>query len=647
MSARRASGVSSIAMSLACGDAVDLGRVLLELQVTAVGRGSVMPEPDGPTCGPLCWSFPEGTLVVLRASPEPGNVFAGWSGECAGAATCTVTMTESVHEVGAAFEPIRHPLAICIEGDGAGIVRSALPAIECAGDCIVPIEEGTTVALSAAPDAFSDFTRWTGDCAGDTRTCFVTLEAPRRACAEMQRRRALLGARISGDGDGRVVSNPIGIDCPGGCEALFALDSAVRLDAIAALGSRFSGWSGACTGTMPCSVQVRGSLEATAVFDRERHRLRVAVEGGPGTITSSDGGIDCGTDCEDLYTYGAAVALEVTAGQGFVFDRWSGDCAGSDPTCSVLMTAPREVRAGISRITPWFEHTRGSTAPIAREQAALTYDSDRDVVVLFGGEQAGVAKFYDTWEWDGLTWTRRFPRDVPVGLADAAMAYDARRRVSVLFGGNPGGAGVDDTWEWDGTTWTRRNPVRRPAGRGGHGMVYDAARGVVLLFGGSVSGPPSDETWAWDGMNWTERTPRNRPPPRYNHGMAYDPVRQVVVVFGGLVNGGSDRSADTWEWDGSEWTEIRPAVSPSPRSGFYGLAFHPVRNAVIVFGGRGGGALGDTWAWDGTTWSPIPTPSGPQPRSSHGTTTAPGRRGISIFGGVNSSRTFDDLWELR
>src|SRR6266496_2944326 len=61
-----------------------------------------------------------------------------------------------------------------------------------------------------------------------------------------------------------------------------------------------------------------------------------------------------------------------------------------------------------------------------------------------------------------------------------------------------------------------------PPSRHGHAMVYDAVRQRVVLFGGlSSSGNSSNDTWEYDGTTWTQRTPGTSPSARQNHAMVY------------------------------------------------------------------------------------------------------------------------------
>jgi hypothetical protein len=63
------------------------------LTVSRGGSGSGAVSGPGIDCGATCSAeFDEGTAVTLTATPAPGSQFAGWSGACSGASTCTVTM---------------------------------------------------------------------------------------------------------------------------------------------------------------------------------------------------------------------------------------------------------------------------------------------------------------------------------------------------------------------------------------------------------------------------------------------------------------------------------------------------------------------------------------------------------------------------
>ena len=53
--------------------------------------------------------------------------------------------------------------------------------------------------------------------------------------------------------------------------------------------------------------------------------------------------------------------------------------------------------------TPDWAETSPPNSPGAREEHAMTYDSVRGKVVMFGGYANGNVN--DTWEYDGVNWT--------------------------------------------------------------------------------------------------------------------------------------------------------------------------------------------------------------------------------------------------
>jgi len=70
---------------------------------------------------------------------------------------------------------------------------------------------------------------------------------------------------------GLVTSSPAGIRCGRDCSEVYAVNTTVSLTASPKKGSRFSGWSGACTGTAPvCNIPMNDVRLVTATFARGR-----------------------------------------------------------------------------------------------------------------------------------------------------------------------------------------------------------------------------------------------------------------------------------------------------------------------------------------------------------------------------------------
>src|SRR5712671_1087316 len=224
-----------------------------------------------------------------------------------------------------------------------------------------------------------------------------------------------------------------------------------------------------------------------------------------------------------------------------------------------------------------------------------------------------------------------------------ALAYDSARGRTVLFGGGAGGTWFNDTWELDGSGWTQVTTAQAPAARSGHALAYDSGRGRVVLFGGETGfGPGSEvgDTWEFDGSQWTQVQVAVAPAARLDHALAYDSARRRTVLFGGHALGAF---ADTWEFDGSQWALIATA-SPQGRYA-HALAYDAARGAAVLFGGItwGGQVLNDTWMYDGTRWTPVLPALAPSTRYFHKLAYDSARGMTVLFGGFLAN-TLADTW---
>lgn len=254
-----------------------------------------------------------------------------------------------------------------------------------------------------------------------------------------------------------------------------------------------------------------------------------------------------------------------------------------------------------------------SEGPGPRTFPAMAYDHLRRVVVLFGGNRVLFGRsqdenrfLNDTWEWDGHSW-RQTKVVGPSPRAEAAIAFDGKRGRMVLFGGHNrsgiAGSRLGDTWEWDGKKWIEMK-VTGPTHRNGAAMVYDSVRGKIVLFGGSTAESVSGETWEWDGKQWTQNQAA-LVQGRFNCVMAYDSARQKVIRFGGRYAG--KPIGDTWEYDSKRWVQIR-STGPTPRN-HAAMVYDSKRKTIVLFGGHDLGlqdevhVLGDIWEWNGDKWA--------------------------------------------
>jgi hypothetical protein len=192
----------------------------------------------GATSGTCSAGHGSASHVTLTATPAPGSLFTAWGGACSGATpTCTVTM-DAAKSVSANFDT--GPLAngacglsngqtlnatpssrLCTAGTASRVTRSlprtwrwscsaynggtpaacsatssvdlftltlrkngnggvvSSPAgIDCGSDCSETYTKGSSVTLTATPEAGSSFVSWGGACAGNYGlTCSLTMNA--------------------------------------------------------------------------------------------------------------------------------------------------------------------------------------------------------------------------------------------------------------------------------------------------------------------------------------------------------------------------------------------------------------------------------------------------------------------------------------
>ena len=321
---------------------------VLTVSKTGTGTGSITSTPPGIECGTDCSeTYSPGTVVTLTAEPSPSSTFVGWGGACSGTGACAVTMSET-RTVTATFalNTTSYMLTVRKAGTGGGTVTSNPAGISCGSDCSESYTAGTLVSLTAMPVVSSTFTGWSGACTG-TGSCTVTMDSVKDVTAAFTPKSYVVTVSKGGTGGGTVTSSPAGIDCGSDCSEEYLHGASVTLIPVPAVGSVFTGWSGACTGTGNCLLSVTAPQSVTATFTSSAasHILRVTKTGtGKGTITSVPGGIDCGSDCSEIYVAGTSVTLRAVPTMGSSFAGWSGACTGTG-VCTVSMSGIKLVSA--------------------------------------------------------------------------------------------------------------------------------------------------------------------------------------------------------------------------------------------------------------------------------------------------------------
>ncbi|MHA1201118.1 MAG: Kelch repeat-containing protein [Candidatus Heimdallarchaeaceae archaeon] len=279
------------------------------------------------------------------------------------------------------------------------------------------------------------------------------------------------------------------------------------------------------------------------------------------------------------------------------------------------------------------------SVPYQKTSSKMVYDSESEKLINFGGTHAENYLSNQTWIYDYLedSWTNANPANTPRLRSSHAMAYDSESDIVIMFGGgipkdyNPygGNMGYNDTWSYDynSNTWTNMTPSISPLGRQNSILTYDSESDKIVLFGGfhspitSAYLDPTGEvyqrdTWTYDynTNTWENVTPSTSPDPRIGFNMAYDSESDRILLFGGSTHLDTTGMEDeVWSFDLNSvtWTQMNPATT-GRRS--FSIAYDSESDKIVLFGGTNSTTLtsynAETWVYDynADTWTLMEVP---------------------------------------
>ncbi|MEO7960977.1 MAG: T9SS type A sorting domain-containing protein, partial [Ginsengibacter sp.] len=149
------------------------------LAVNITGDGAVSKNPDQ-------LSYVSGTSVTLTATPAAGQQFSGWSGDLTGVSNPVSVLIDGNKTIQALFQPVisNYSLSVNISGSGLVMKNPDQPSYT----------SGTTVTLTAYPNAGQLFSGWSGDASGSANPISIILNSNKNITAAFQ----LLPPLISG-----------------------------------------------------------------------------------------------------------------------------------------------------------------------------------------------------------------------------------------------------------------------------------------------------------------------------------------------------------------------------------------------------------------------------------------------------------------
>ena len=245
--------------------------------------------------------------------------------------------------------------------------------------------------------------------------------------------------------------------------------------------------------------------------------------------------------------------------------------------------------------------TSPSAPTIARSGHSMVWDSQDDLIFVFGGIDNSGNLLNDLWQFDPAAgqWTNLFPSDGsptpcanssrPAARMNAAMVWDDADRQILLYGG----AGANnhffgDLWSYSPAqnTWKALACSNNGPGPRLTNAVWNGSQ--MLLLGGEDKYGPIGDFWAYtpgNNGNWQRLVP---PPtgPRAFQMLTWDATDGKLFVFGGLDASGAQHDDFYFYSSATGWQTITPASASNPKIRQQAIGvWNSKDNVLLMIGG--------------------------------------------------------------
>ncbi len=333
--------------------------------------------------------------------------------------------------------------------------------------------------------------------------------------------------------------------------------------------------------------------------------------------------------------------------------------------------------------------------PLRRAFHSTAWDSTDGVMLVFGGENRGVA-LGDLWAYRpapgataGGAWTRIFTTGGPSVRQDAAVAWDNVDRVELLFGGQNAQGFLSDLWAFRPSrhgasgAWTKLADSTPLGARAGAAASWDSAGHRLDVFGGQVSvssvsapalasatplaaplvtatgiGSQPTETATPSVSAAASATPSVAlvlATPASTSTRVLPPVTRVPLPANTLSTPAGSYAADLWSYalgrsgaSNRAWTLL---ATGGPAGRTTTLVYDAHDRALLIDAGTSVALLGDVWTYGlagGLLAAGWASPDGGRPQARGGQAGAwdPRHGLLFIFGGYNGGY-LGDFWAYK
>lgn len=392
-----------------------------------------------------------------------GFAFAGWKIDADSAALPVLAHEDETRAfVAASADYVAQwtalePLHLVVDAGLEVTATHDTTSSRCAASCTLwfPADANISIATRSTSDSLA-FAGYRGDVETTASSIEVVLDSPRKVVARTTMDETDVALITTGNGEGVIASPASAETCATSCTQRFATGSTVTFVAQPTPGSIFTGWGGACAGTVitaACTLSVRSGVTVSAGFESGR-RVIVPMVPTVGLVASDvQPGILCGgafTLCDATFPAGTSVTLFGLSSEWTAPRSWTGPCSVSTGACTVDFSTSST--ATVSAVfDDWYQVASLSSGG---------YFGVKDVVMnasgsVFAVSDGDFSSRVRVLEWNEATSTY-VPRGAPITSSSPGFGWSLALSAdgSVLAIGDPiDGSVTIRRWDPSTATW--------------------------------------------------------------------------------------------------------------------------------------------------------------------------------------------------